>query len=99
MEERDQQIIRVKENQFVHANGDSVEHFLCTHRTCHFKGAPQQYTEDIPLEDGWYVKISNRLVTAHGSLIPWNPQYGLKLLTLEGVLDQDNTNNTSHSNI
>ena len=85
MEERGQQIIRVKGNQFIKANGDSVEHFICVRRTGKIKGAPQHCYEEIPLDDDTFVKISNRLVTRHGSAIPCNSHYGLKVQTLEGV--------------
>ena len=49
LEERGQQLIRTKGNQFVKANGDMVEHFLCTPRAGQIKGSPQFFTQEIPL--------------------------------------------------
>ena len=56
MEEHGQQIIRVKGNQFIKANGDSVEHFICVRRSGKIKGAPEHCYEEIPLEDDTFIK-------------------------------------------
>ena len=85
LEERGQKMIRVRGNQFIRANGDAVEHFTCSRRTGQIKGAPQHCYEEIPLQDGRFVKVVNRVATVHASPIPCNGRYGIKLQTLEGV--------------
>ena len=65
-------------------NGDTLEHFVCTRKTGKIKADPEHCYEEIPMEDGTFVKVPNRLTTKHASVIPCNNHYGLKIQTLEG---------------
>ena len=45
---------------------------------------PEHCYEEIPMEDGTFVKVPNRLTRKHVSIIPCNNHYRLKIQTLEG---------------
>ena len=84
LEERGTRLFKVKGNQFVRRNGDTLEHFVCTRKRGKIKADPEHCYEEIPMEDGTFVKVPNRLITKHASVIPCNNHYGLKIQTLEG---------------
>ena len=84
LEERGNKLFKVKGNQFVRRNGDTLEHFVCTRKSGKIKADPEHCYEEIPIEDGTFVKVSNQLKTKHASVIPCNNHYGLKIRILEG---------------
>ena len=84
MEERGTELVRIKGNNYIRRNGDSIEHFVCERKRGTIKAAPTQCYDEIPLENGKFVKVTNQVLTSHASPRPCNPHYGLKIATLEG---------------
>ena len=72
LEERGTRLFKVKGNQFVRRNGDTLEHFVCTRKTGKIKADPEHCYEENLMEDGTFVKVPNRLTTKHASVIPCN---------------------------
>ena len=78
-------MVRTRGNQFVQANGDALEHFICMRKTGKIKGDPIHFYEEVPMEDGSFIKMPSKVATKHASIIPCNSHYGLKILTMEGI--------------
>ena len=85
MTQKHNEIIQVKDDEFVRRNGDVIEHFHCKRKVNSIADDATSCYVDIPLENGGFVKSYNRLFTDHSAKIPCNSHFGLKIQTEENI--------------
>ena len=65
MVERGTELVWIKGNNYIRRNGNCIEHFVCEQKQGAIKAAPTQCFDEIPLENGKFVKVTNRVLTSH----------------------------------
>ena len=78
------QMSQVTGKQFVKRNGDTIERFECEEKRGQIKSSDVCY-EDIPLNDGGYVKAVSRMFANTSAVVPCKPRFGIKIKTEEQI--------------
>ena len=72
---------------FFRRNGDTILRITCKEKKGKIAENPTTCYEDIPLQQGGFVKTDNRLYTSDSPIIPCNKRFALQVNTFQGWIE------------